>query len=30
MALEYLKDGEDPDEEIRHHAEKINKKLKKK
>ena len=30
MALEYLKDGEDPDEEIRHHAEKINRKLKKK
>ena len=30
MALEYLKDGGDPDEEIRHHAEKINKKLKKK
>ena len=30
MAMEYLKDGEDPDGEIRQHAEKINKKLKKK
>ena len=30
MALEYLKEGDDPDKEIRKHAEKINKKLKKK
>ena len=30
MAMEYLKEGDDPDGEIQKHAEKINKKLKKK
>jgi hypothetical protein len=30
MALEYLKEGDDPDGVVKKHAEKINKKIKKK